>query len=400
MTVDTQARVVPGTERVVRWAAIAAWVLAAVLLVATLLLVLATPGQDPSSSSDIVFVPLLVAMGTTLATVGALLAIRLPRNPIGWLMLGAGLLEAATFAAASYMSWVVASGDPGDIPAWVIVIPTLCFQSGLVLAGIVVLVFPSGQLPRFGAAILAVILAGLALGTGASLLRPGTTENGTSLPNPIGWDPIGPYARGLEVIGTVLLTVGLVLAAATLVGRFRSAVGDEREQLEWFMFTAVMLAAALVVASLQVGLVSDIAWVVSFAGFALLPVSVAIAITKYRLYDIDRLVNRTLVYVPLVAILGGVFAACIAFFQRLFLQVTGNQSDAGVVLTTLIVAGTFTPLKKSIETSVDRRFRTTPPMASTGGPTGPAEPMAPRWTSRHCSRIRNSWRGSSPSPAR
>ena len=238
-----------------------------------------------------------------------------------------------------------------------------------------VLLFPTGSLPRYGRAILAVILVGLVLGTGTDLLRPGATDNGTQLLNPLGWEPIGPYAQALGVLGTTLLTVGLVLAAATLVGRFRMADGDERKQLEWFMFVAVILAAALVIASLQIGVVSDIAWVVAFASFALLPVSVAVAITKYRLYDIDRLVNRTLVYVPLVAILGGVFAASIAFFQRLFLQVTGNQTDAGIVLTTLVVAGAFTPLKKTIESSVDRAFRA--PTANRAGTPPVPQPVVP-----------------------
>jgi hypothetical protein len=343
------------SDRVYRPLAVACWIATATFLAITLSLTIREPGADDPSSPSVVFVPLLVAMCGLLVTVGALLALRVSRNPIGWMLCVSGLLLALAYSASAYMTFASASGL-GDVPSWLIPVPAL-FQVGLVLAGLVILVFPGGSLGPGGGRVLVTILVGLGIGMVADLFGPGLVEVGPTVPDPLGVDALAPWVPGLQAVSNVLLLVGFVAAVALLARRLRSARGEERKQLEWFAFASIWLAIALSLATLQIGLLSDVAWALAFVGFAALPLAIAVAITKYHLYDIDRLVNRTLVYVPLVAILGGVFAAGVSLLERLFLSLTGRESDASVVIATLVVAGGFAPLKKSIEASVDRRFR-------------------------------------------
>jgi hypothetical protein len=366
------------SERLYRPLAVACWMATSILLAITLLLTIREPGADDPSSPAVVFVPLLVAMCGLLVTVGALLALRVHRNPIGWMLCVSGLLLALAYAASAYMTFASASGS-GDVPSWLIPVPAL-FQVGLVLAGLVILVFPGGSLGPGGGRVLVTILVGLAIGLVAGLFGPGLVEVGPTVPNPLGVDALAPWVAGLQAASNVLLVLGFVAAVVLLARSFRRARGEERKQLEWFAFASIWLAIALSLASLQVGLLSDVAWAMAFVGFAALPLAIAVAITKYHLYDIDRLVNRTLVYIPLVAILGGVFAGGVSVLERLFLSLTGRESDASVVIATLVVAGGFAPLKKSIETSVDRRFRPDPAGAAQSHGPQPAavrDPDAP-----------------------
>lgn len=352
--VDTVGTV--GQRRLLIWLPGIVWVATVIVLFASLLLQLSYPTLDDPAAPDILFVPLFTAMIASLATVGALLALRRSSNPIGWMLLFAGLLMSVASFGSSYFQFAVASGRDLSLAALLGSVPALLFAPSLVSAGLVVLIFPSGRLPRDGWRILTLILVGLIATTVGGVLKPGRLDDSLPVANPFGVEGLAPALRSVETIGNVLLVIGFVLAAASMASRFRGARGEERKQLEWFAYVAVVLAVALAIASLQIGPVSDIAWAFAFLAFTLLPIAIAIAILKYRLYGIDRLVNRTLVYLPLVGILGGVYAAGVAFFQRLFLSVTGSQSDAAVVMTTLIVAGTFTPMRKSLESAVDRRF--------------------------------------------
>ena len=137
------------------------------------------------------------------------------------------------------------------------------------------------------------------------------------------------------MLGNLLLVIGLGLATLSVFARLRRADGDERKQLEWFAWVAAVLVVSLVLAWMQLGPVSDVAWAFAFAAFAAMPIAIAIAVMKYRLYEIDSLVSRTLVYAPLIGILGGIFAAGTAILQRLFVGYTGDTSDAAVVISTL-----------------------------------------------------------------
>jgi hypothetical protein len=353
------------SSRTVRWAPPVGWAATAAVLVAAMLLSLSDPTPDDPGAPDAIFLPLFFAMAGSVATVGALLALRQSSNPIGWMLLAGGALMAVTFFSSSYAQFSYGTGrslPAAQLMTW---LPVVTFPPALVITGLVILIFPSGRLPRLGMAILAVILVGLALTDVAGAVKPGLIQSTLPAVNPFGVEAMPGVRQIVEGFGNVLLVIGFVLATASLAARFRAAHGEERKQIEWFAYVAVILAGSLALATAGVGPISDIAWPVSFAAFTALPIAIAVAVLKYRLYDIDRLVNRTLVYVPLVGILGGLYTASVAFFQRMFLTVTGAQSDAAIVMTTLLVAGTFTPVRRSLEAAVERRFRpSAPPSAA------------------------------------
>jgi hypothetical protein len=169
------------------------------------------------------------------------------------------------------------------------------------------------------------------------------------------------------------------MGITAVVVRYRRGTDIERQQARWFL-AAVVLAALPLSITFVPGLGGPLMLLVASFGLILIPVAVGIAVTRYRLYEIDHLINRTLVYVPLTALVAGLYAASVALLQRVFQSVTGDRSDAAIVISTLILASVFTPLRKWLEGIVDRRFK---PAA----PHGPIEaveanPSASEWEER------------------
>ena len=349
-----------GQRRALLWLPGLAWVATVILQLAAILLSLSDPSPDDPGAPDAIFVPLFLAMVGSLATVGALLALRRSTNPIGWMLLAGAGLMAVSFFGSGYAQFSYGTGRNLPGAAFMGWLPIVAFAPALVVTGLVILVFPSGRLQSWGRQILAVVLVGLILSDISGAVQPGPLQTTLPLANPFGINAAAPVLPGMEALGNALLVIGFLLATWSLAVRFRAARGEERQQSKWFAYVAVVLAASLAVATVKAGPISDVGWPVSFLAFTALPIAIAIAVLKYRLYDIDTLVNRTLVYLPLVGILGGLYAAFVALFQRLFLTFTGSQSDAAVVMTTLVVAGTFTPIRKNLEAAVDRRFRSPP----------------------------------------
>jgi hypothetical protein len=143
--------------------------------------------------------------------------------------------------------------------------------------------------------------------------------------------------------------------------RYRRGSPTEREQLKWFA-SAVALTVIFVLPAVPgtpFGAIAEIAWLLGVVSFMLIPVAIGIAILRYRLYDIDRIINRAFVYVPLTAIVAGIYTASIALSQRL-LAAMGQKSDMAIVLTTLVVVVVFTPIKNAVQATVDRRFKEVP----------------------------------------
>jgi hypothetical protein len=170
----------------------------------------------------------------------------------------------------------------------------------------------------------------------------------------------------LADITSGLTALGFVAAAVSQVQRFRRSQGDEREQLKWFAFVAAIGVAAIILAfaSLLMG-ENDVSYVVGSAGWITglialsvgLPLAIGIAILRYRLYDIDWIINRTMVYVPLSALLAGVYIAVTGIFKTLLSDSTGAGSDAAVAATTVVVVTLLTPAKNYLQERVDRHFK-------------------------------------------
>jgi hypothetical protein len=284
-------------------------------------------------------------------TTGAFLAGRRPANPVGWLLLGWGMVMAyGTFTIAYVDRGLVR--DPGSLPAvhWVAWSEGLLWHPAFGLLAFLLLLFPHGRLPspgwrRFAWFAVAVYLT-LSL---SAALAPGAVE----LYYPEATPPLRLPVAGLAdtVFGWLLPGQLLLLATAlvSVVLRLRRARGEERQQVKWFVYTVVTVVLVFAATTLILGAGY------LFPLFGLIPVSVAVAVFRYRLYEIDRLINRTLVYGLLSALLVGVYAALVFLLGRLLDPATGDSALA-VAASTLAVASLFQPARRWVQSVVDRRF--------------------------------------------
>ncbi len=345
-----------------RWLAWFTWVLYLALAFATLILEFA---NDPAAFLPNIFNALVLL---AFATVGALIASRRPENPIGWLMCVGTLLWAAGVLAVQYAIYALVT-NPGALPGgdWAGVLGAAIRGIGFgILLTYVLLLFPDGHLPsaRWRPAVW-IAIATQAFFVIAVWLAPaqGVDPPIAFMQSPLRL-PIEPST--LKSLATVIVRAGgisVVVCCVSVLSRFRHAKGDERQQLKWFAYAALIAIVMLTIIitfgvfNLNPQLLNSLLFYLAVAGF---PVAIGIAILEYRLYDIDLLINRTLVYVPLTGLLAGIFAASITLSQKLFVALTGQQSDAATVLTTLIVVAAFDPLKNGMQHLVDKRFKEVP----------------------------------------
>jgi hypothetical protein len=302
---------------------------------------------EPVSALQLVIEALGIA---GIPVVGALIAFRLPANPYGWLWLATGLVYG--FGPAAGMLVRVSEG-----PLWVAwVLEGWGFVSLIVLLMFVFLLFPTGRLPTFRWRWVA--RAAVATALLLALVVPFIPDpDDTTIAAP--WAVEGAVGRKLEsaAIAGVYVLFGLVFVAmASLVLRFRRAGPVERRQLTWFLYATVVNAVILVL-DVIVGVLPHhlITTVISAAGFALLPVAVGIAVLRYRLYEIDRIVSRTVSYALLSAALVGLYLLAVALLQPLLEPLTGGSALA-VAASTLAVAAVFNPARHRLQSAVDRRF--------------------------------------------
>lgn len=328
-----------------------------------------SPGEGITAIGDLLFFAPYLAF----PLVGALVATRRPRNPVGWICLADGLLWMVMNASDYYFRYGVTR--PGSV-AYPVAVGTLANQwlwvPTIGLLGIyLVLLFPDGKLPSrrwrpfawfSGAAILVLSLtAGFA---------PGPLENQGGVPNPFGLETL-PWLEDLSVILLPLLPLCILASAVSMVLRFRRAGPEERLQIKWVAFFAafagVTYAGALLGAFILLpqllgsGTPEVPGWIdllvsVAVLGFAGIPVAIGIAVLKYRLYAIDLVINRTLVYGSLTLTLVATYVGAVVVLQRLFVALTGQGSTLAVVGSTLLIAALFNPLRRTLQVFVDRRF--------------------------------------------
>ena len=272
---------------------------------------------------------------------GGLIASRRPRNPYGWawLVFGAGL--ALQLLAESYVSYALVA-DPGSLPAPRTISRVLALGGPLALAfaPFLSLLFPTGYLPsrRWRP------LAWAAATAGAALL---TLNLFFASP-----DKVGGTVTAMTVVAASAIFASIGLSALSLVARYRRASGVERQQLKWFALAAVVAASSLVGQ-----LLGEALWNLLIAATnTALYVAVGVAILRHRLYDIDLLINRALVYGSLTASLVAVYFGSIVLVQSALRTLTGQETTLAVVASTLAIAALFNPLRHRIQALVDRRF--------------------------------------------
>ena len=345
-------RVSPGARR---WVAIGLLV-ACYGMVAFSIASAALPGGSalPDRPSIVNFIA-AVSVFVALPSVGAVLALLRPANPIGWLFLACGagfifsIFTTEYVGRAIYAAWPLPAATFVDwLGAW---IGTLSIGLAIVW---IPLLFPDGHLPspRWRPVAWAAA-AFIGLGALAQAIVPDANGYGGQLPNPVAVDGlIGDIAAALAVLYFPAMAVLGVLALASLVVRFRRSRDAERAQLKWFLFAVTFFVVAVVAA---VTTESELSWYAVVFGLASLPVAAAIAILRYHLYEIDRLVSRSIAYAVLTGGLIVTFVVVNLAMTTIFSSVT-NVDSAAVAAATLIVAALFTPLRRRIQRVVDRRF--------------------------------------------
>ena len=297
--------------------------------------------------------------------VGALLSVRVPANPIGLLVLGSGVSLTATFTLGTFS--VVAAER--QLPVELITTAALVNDIGLIVPIVVVLIgvpliFPDGRLlsPRWRW-IVVLVVAALAATALASLLGPepiGSVE----VPNPFEVPALAPLAEALDTFSSWSSVIGFGAAAMAVVIRYRRGDDVERHQLKWLIAVAVVAAIAFPFAFIFDGTaVADLAFIIGLLALFALPLVIAIAILRYRLYDIDRIVSRTISWGLVTGVLVTLFAILVialqgllaALTQGLVAEFTQGQTLA-VAASTLVAFACFQPLRRRVQRAVDERF--------------------------------------------
>jgi len=309
--------------------------------------------NDTSTSGTIAFTAAMIAFGT----VGVLVVMHVPANPLGWMFLAIALLVAGLIGLTGQYAYQGLVQEPGSLSgalfaAWVY--RWLWFPA-VALILLVPILYPTGRAPgRRWRVVLNGLIGMVTVITILMMLYPGPLDDGTPpLPdNPVGIDALESVPGGDALIGISFFLL-VVSAALSMIVRFRRSRGDERQQMKWMTFAAVFLAAGVIVPNL-VG-IKDTGDVFFAVSISMLPIAFGIAMLKYRLYDIDRLINRTLVYVALTAVLGAAYVGLVLAGQALFSSFAGG-SNLAIAASTLVVAALFLPVRSRVQRFVDRRF--------------------------------------------
>jgi MFS family permease len=292
------------------------------------------------------------------ATAGALLATWRPRHPVGWLLLGFGLLQALASAAEGYAR-VGLLARPGSLPAAgaIAMLSSVSFIPGLGIVGFILLLTPTGSLPsprwRWWAWLAAVVPIAFTVSwlLGSATIDPDSALR--ALPNPLVIPALSKPLQDVYAQAAPATTITLVVAAVSLLLRFRRARGIERLRLRWLTLAAALAPLAVVVTAAGIITGSDVLanWAAGLY-LALLPLTICASIVRYRLYDLDRIISRTLAYSLLTVLLALGYAAVALGLGQLF----GQESSLAVAIATLAVAAAFQPARRRVQRAMDRRF--------------------------------------------
>jgi hypothetical protein len=293
----------------------------------------------------------------SLTLVGVLVVWRRPGNRVGWLLSAGALLSAAQFLFAGYSVFGLLSDAPpprADLAAWVYTWSGAWL--GLPLA-LVALSFPDGRIRLRRAKVgVAVALLITVLLSALLALRPGPLFNVRFVENPFGLAVVGDAQGPLLALVVIVFLAGMGLMLSSLWERFRRSTGDERLQLKWVLEAAGVMSSLLLIVAFPLVFTNwDAAKVVFSVAVSLVPLSIGVAILRHRLYDIDVLINRTLVYGLTTGGIAAAFFGAIVILQTLLRPFT-TGSEIAVAASTLLTVALFQPLRSRMQQAVDRRF--------------------------------------------
>jgi hypothetical protein len=349
------------TARVISWLV---FPLMVAVLVGQFYLNVASEAADVTGAVVVVAATLLSGLfGLGFIALGLLVTYRRPRNPVGWIIVGVGTLSGVSDFVESYAVYALntypAPLPGGDVMAWLsnwIYIPVIFAAPAMLF-----LLFPDGSLlsRRWRPVLWLIILSNLAAIT-TSIFQPVLNDPPfEGVVNPLGFSPPQALLTPLSYIGWPGMAASFLVAAVAMILRLRRSRGVERQQLKWLAAAAAVLPLASTsgVVLYYLGYDSIAGY---FAVFSIIPIFLAAgyAILRYRLYDIDLIINRALVYGLLTAMLLAVYFGGVAATQAVFRALTGQEqsSQLAVVISTLAIAALFNPLRRRVQASIDRLF--------------------------------------------
>jgi hypothetical protein len=347
------------------WLARALWGFVVASLAVTAMLAVADRAGTAAQGGAFTFVP-FTAFVLTFSTVGALIVARQPGNPIGWLLVGCAVGDSLAGLTNGYSSYGLAA-RPGELPgvtlaAWA---SSWMFLTGAGPATtFLLLLFPTGSVPSRRWRLVGWLAgAGMALIVAGSALAPGPIGGNRDAPiNPVGIPDGGQVLSVVGAIGFVAFFVAIFGSVVSLIVRFRRARQVERQQLKWLSYAAVLVGMMVIFGLLVDAVWGETRWATNLSNGTLtgslvcVPVAVGIAVLRYRLYEIDRLISRTLVYAVLTVVLGLGYGGVVLVLGQSFGGVTGNPPSWAVAGATLAAAALFQPVRRRIQAIVDRRF--------------------------------------------
>ena len=321
---------------------------------------------DPADHSSLILTLSFLAF----PLVGAVIIAQRPTNTVGWIFCVIGLGTAITSYSAAYIQFALRFHLDGQLMTSVVdLVGNIVWPMNLATGVLLLFLFPDGKSlsPRWRLALWT--LCGLLLViTSGQLVYPGALEPNGKVPNPLGVPALAGYSSFALKVGSAPLPVLAILAVVSLILRYRRARSMERAQIKWFVFGAAIMVAVVTAGIVGSLLISPnpndpITLGVSDTTFALgvlaLPIGAGVGVVRYRLYDIDILIKRTLVYGSLTAILAGLYFALVIGAQQLTHLWTGQnvaQQPLMIVLSTLLIAALVQPLRAWLQRNIDRRF--------------------------------------------
>ena len=342
------------------WLAWSLMVLSVVLVVGGIALDQMTRSSAPErlyyGPVDAVF---YLATVLTFSVVGAIIASRQPRNAIGWIFCGVGLVMGINSLAGGYAEYRLSGGygpwSLAETAAWfaswswtiLVYLPT----------SFLLLLFPDGRLssPRWRPVAWCAALGVIGLLAGYAL-EPGPLEDFPQIMNPYGVE--SPILEAVALAGAILAAASMLASAVSLIVRTRRAGTVERQQIKWLAYGGAVAVGAVFIGGVISIWIGEVGFALIGVGLLGVPIFTGVAIARYRLYDIDIVINRTLVYGALTAALVAVYFGGVATFQALFRALTGQeqQPQLAIVVSTLVIAALFDPLRRRIQSFIDRRF--------------------------------------------
>ena len=338
------------TGRSRRWP----WVVAA----AALLVFLGANIAYPPDAADVWFQVMFTSIVGAVALVGALLTVRVEHNPIGPLLLASGCITATTIALGT---WAFVMSATGTVPPAILAVAAIANDFGFLLAIVILLmfvplIFPDGRLlSRRWRLLVGLAVSALVAVLLASILTPGRLD-AIAMDNPFAVPGVEPLTIALDQYANWTSIVGFGGAVLAVAIRYRRGGSVERHQLKWLIGVASVAAVAFPVAFIvPTPAIADTAFLVGFAALFALPIAIAIAILRYRLYEIDRIISRTIAWAVISGVLLGAFVVLVIGLQAALAGLTGGETLA-VAMSTLGACALFQPVRARVQRAVDRRF--------------------------------------------